>query len=557
MGYDETGIAARPRSRQVTLSIRADRITEDEIYSAMAKWDTGIKGSAFILHDSDFHDERSVEGIQKRYDELVAEGVKPDFEVPAIGDEKAPHYHIVLDFGSSPKYLHTVAKLFKTEPYMVEKLRGVKGFRDMMAYLTHITKRARDDGKCLYDYDDVKRVKFPQSPLFMGCKTYAEFAEKYLENCIDEDDYTVAVLKGRMTVKDVENSDPKYYLRNVSVLEHARRKYVRSLPTPKYLFNFYIGPSPRAKEGERGRIGKSLLSEALAYSQLKAMYPDVDFSGMSKNDLVDKGYIFWAGGAKVALQGYDGQPIIIWDDVRAENLVNVFGGFSHMLAALDNPPKPVDIHIKYGAVQLKNSVNIFTGIDSFPEFVENLKAQQNSDVEDSAQIKGRIPFFMALTQQYITAEGQFEYMTGTTKYDFKETYQNVLRHMSQHNLLAAYSDDENWVGQRYLKAQELIKQLREPDEEEQLSFDASVLMPIDENQLRMEFLQESILKGDSVFDVGYSSLVNADELRTFREWQMYIGDSSVSYTEYATEAFCMTGGKYGDWRDFLAWRQKD
>lgn len=451
-----------PRFRMVTMSLLADSITEQEIESALSTWDTGIKGSAYILHDKDVYLPREVKSIKKQYNELLAGGVQPDFDIPNIGDDKPPHWHILLHFGSSNRPVDTIANLFNTKPNMIQGVRGRSGFKNMLAYLAHITEKAQD--KFQYEYDDIKGLRFPDIATFAGMETYFDFAEAYINNILQDDDYGVAVMAGKMTLSDVKEVNPKYYLDNLTKLEKARHAYINSLPTPDILFNFYVGPAKGKRE--QGRIGKGIISDMLALSHLKAMYPNVDFNGMSRDALTRQGYIYYAGGDNVALQDYDGQPIIIWDDITSDNLLKTFGGSSRLFSALDTYPKPIALNIKYGKIYLKNRINIFNGIKPYDEFIRGLCREEikkfsprvdgivaDYEYTDQSQARGRIPFFMSITPDYITAEAQLEYWLGTDKHNIQKMYENVAIDVAKASLEYEHCDA---IGGPYLEAEAKI-----------------------------------------------------------------------------------------------------
>ena len=449
------------RFRVVTMSLLADTITEDAIIKALATWDKGIKGSAYILHDKDIYLPSEVKSIKKQYNDLLADGVQPDFDIPNVGDYKPPHWHILLHFGSTGRSVDAIAKLFNTKPNMIQAVRGRNGFKNMLAYLTHITEKAQD--KFQYEYDDIKGLRFPDIATFAGMETYFDFADAYMSNTLQDDDYCVAVMAGKMTLSDVKETNPKYYLDNLTKLEKARHAYINSLPTPDILFNFYVGPA-RGEQG--GRIGKGIISDMLALSHLKSMFPDVDFNGMDRDTLTRQGYIYYAGGDNVALQDYDGQPIIIWDDITSDNLLKTFGGSSRLFSALDTYPKPIALNIKYGRIYLKNRINIFNGIKPYDEFIRGLCREEikrfsqrvdgivaDYEYTDQAQARGRIPFFMSITPDYITAEAQLEYWLGSKEHNIQKMYENVAIDVAKASLEYEHCDV---IGEPYLEAEAKI-----------------------------------------------------------------------------------------------------
>ena len=440
-----------PRARTVTLSLLADQITEEKILEAFDKWNTGIKGSAYILHDQDFYCEKDVRNFKKRYDEIKATGADPDFEIPELGDKKPAHWHILLDFGSSGRTLSSIASVFGTSENMVQKVHnGTKGFVSMMAYLTHISVEAMQDGKHAYDFSEVKGFRLPAIPSFRGVNSYEDFAKAYEDGLVFGNNILKQVLQGKMIPRDIMEQYPDDYVKNDVAIDRMRARYVRDVqPMPRHRFNYYVGSKYGVGSGKTtGRIGKSVISQMLAITQLQIMYPEVDFTGMTPEELEKQGFVFYAGGKGVSLDKYDGQPVVIWEDARGYDLVKIFGGVNQLFQALDINPKPIGLNVKYGRVVMKNSVNIFNGSQNYDEFISDLSQAYRDEEdqwghtrairytkEDKSQAVGRFPFFILVSPETIEVGAQLQYLLGTNRFDFQATFKNHARLIAQQNLI--------------------------------------------------------------------------------------------------------------------------
>lgn len=497
------------RFRTVTLSLRADEgCTEGLIKKVLQHWSRGIKGSAYILHDKDSYIEKEVKDINKRLDNDIqalkdanAWTQEKEDELQAkkvaVGEHKPDHWHILLDFGSNPKSVSAIATMFHTIPSMVNRVHGgKKGFASMLAYLTHITPTAMNDDKFEYDTSEVKGLKFPETGEYDGFSTYEDFANAYLEGTFITDVTAKDVLQGRITPGELMKKDPEYFLKHETMIRRARINYNNSKPTPNTLFNYFVGAGSSDREGTQGRIGKGIMCKALALSHLSNMFPNIDFTDMTNDELTSKGYIYWTGGAGVPFQGYDGQPIIIWEDCRAYDLIKAFGGINNVFKSLDTHPKPIGLNIKYGEVYLKNSIFIFDGAQSYEEFINELSIkwvqERNSwgdshnvmkVKEDKSQAKGRFPFIIEITPSTISATIQLEYLIGTTRYNSRKTFRNDLRFLAQAKKLEVAS---NMVGKPFVDASANVLSVLdapkdEPDNllEEISEYEADVLKQAD------------------------------------------------------------------------------
>ena len=546
------------RARQVTMSLRADTITEDEIEAIFDKWDVGIKGGAYALHDCDIYNYKDVKKINRGIDKNI-EDIKTltdkhsqdeinelieeqEAKRVKVGDPKPAHYHIVLNFGKNAKTFGVIAKAFNTLPNMVQRITGgVKGFASMLAYLTHNTKKAQEDGKYVYDNDIVQRLVFPEEREFDGFEDYDDFIDAFINKEIEFDVTAKEVLNGKYTINDIIEKDPEYYLKYSSMIEKARRTYVNRLPTPKFLFNYYIGTLDSDREGSKGRIGKGIAAKTLAISLLAPDYPDVDFDSMSDDDLVKNGYVYWAGGAKVALQDYDGQKVIIWDDTRGYDLIKIFGGVSKLFAAWDTRPKPIPLDIKYDKVYLKNTYNIVNGTQTYTEFINELSVEYVEKVdgwgstkkvkrtkEDKSQAKGRFPFFIEVTPSFVTVNAQLDYLISSRKYNFNRTFKNDLKALVANGRI---QEAREILSKDYIEAQSVVIQgLEKPEvpdnpmleitgDEEQIielakkdgvSFDKEIIEKIEEDKREQEWLEmKEKLKKDYNIEISDNEPVDA------------------------------------------------
>lgn len=440
------------RFRTVTLALRVDKgCTKELIEEVFRRWYRGIKGGAYILHDKDVYVEKEVKDINSRIEKdiqaLKDAGVwtqeaedEARKEMVAVGDHKPDHWHILIDFGKGARSAASIATMFHTTPNMVMQVRGrQKGFANMLAYFTHITPQAMEDGKHEYDPSEVRGLIFPELTAYEDFKDYNDFAQAYLEGKLTLDATAKDVLEGKMTVDELMKKDPEYFLRHETMIRRARLNYINSLPTPAVLWNYFIGTGSSDREGTQGRIGKGLMCRALAISHLTGMFPDIDFFSMTDDELKKKGYIYWTGGTGVEFQGYDGQPIVIWEDCRGYDLIKAFKGVNQVYKALDTHPKPIGINIKYGEIYLKNSIFIFDGAQSYSDFIADLSVawhRENDEYgrehnvmqtkEDKSQAKGRFPFIVEITPSTISATAQLEYLLGTKNYNFRHTFKNDL-----------------------------------------------------------------------------------------------------------------------------------
>lgn len=81
------------------------------------------------------------------------------------------------------------------------------------------------------------------------------------------------------------------------------------------------------------------------------------------------------GAEGVSFDGYDGQPVIIWNDCRAGELIKTLGGRGNVFNVFDTHPSKGKQNIKYGSVNLVNRVNIVNSVQSYTEFLDGLAGE--------------------------------------------------------------------------------------------------------------------------------------------------------------------------------------
>lgn len=357
---------------------------EKHILDGIVKREAGLKRWAYVLHDKDTYTEHDV----------------PDGK--SIGDMKPRHWHVVLEFKNGTSF-DSVANSFKLPTYLVEKVEGYHGFWDMMRYFTHMDEKQQALGKHVYEVDEIKVSD--DSVL----DDYYKFLEKKLEVPDSIENILEKVRTDGMSLKDAKKKlsamdSTKYYMH----LKRARDEYLQNVPMPVHRTNYYVTGL--------GGTGKSTFAIMMA----KSMFPD----------LSDEECFYIVGDKNVALDEYNGQPVIIWDDWRANTFISQFGRET-VFKMFDVAPKEAIYNKKFGSVRLINSVNIVTAVTSFKDFINGLSGNYtdrfgNAHVsEDDTQAYRRFPFFVEVSSESIDVYAS-HYAIGMTN-GTHQSYKSILR----------------------------------------------------------------------------------------------------------------------------------
>lgn len=340
-------------------------LTEEKIKVALLSHRM-IKRWAYICHDKDMYSALDEEQNAKHKE----------------GALKPRHWHIVIELGTRQIEIGVVAKWFGIADNFVETAKGAGAFLDCVQYLTHEDNKQRELGKRLYeDLCVCSNFDFRAE-----LDKRAENKAKYGRDLNERDRFRNEVLYHGMTLRQVIERNPLAYQTDFPFLERCRLKYISKIAeSPKIRINYYI-------EGEGG-MGKGLISRAIA----RAL---IDESGSMREDDI----YFEVGADKATFEGYDGQPVIIWNDCRAITLLEKLDGRENVFNVFDPFPSNIQQNVKYSAVRLNNIINIVNSVQPWHEFLDGLAGDytrkgKSQKSEDKNQSYRRFPFFLVLHEE--------------------------------------------------------------------------------------------------------------------------------------------------------------
>ena len=340
-------------------------LSEDKILDALSH--RSIKRWAYVYHDKDVYTEED-------------EKENPEHKA---GTHKNNHWHIVIESPNNNLYFSVVANWFGVPENFIEKKKGRGAFLDAVEYITHEHPKQQALGKHLYSDDEIKANFDFRDAL----TTHQERRAKYGRDLTDKEVLRNDVLFHGLTLREASDKYPLLYQEDFTYLEKCRLRYLSKFsPLPKVRMNYYI-------EG-KGGVGKGLISRALARSL-------VDRTGtMNAEDIY-----YEVGANNVNFEGYDGQPVLIWNDCRAVTLLHKLGGRENVFNIFDPYPPDIQQNIKYGAIRLTNAINIVNSIQPWSEFLDGLagtyktKDGEEQKAEDASQSYRRFPFFLVLHEE--------------------------------------------------------------------------------------------------------------------------------------------------------------
>lgn len=313
-----------------------------------------LRNYAYVIHDRDFYTQDDEDEAAS----AIAMGSKR--RVIKAGEKKPEHIHIELQLRTA-KTAQALIKWISCAGlqvpmqwvvYVRENRDGEAAtFDDKCAYLCHEREPDKapyryDEIMCTFDYEEMMKRYILRQARKSKSKMSRAFQTEHI-NKIASGEETVAGFISQFGYAVYEQNKAKY--------DHAEQYFYRTrYPGTGFRLTYLVtGPST---------VGKTPLAKFLACS----LFPE--FTNPRE-------VYFSVGDAGATLQGYNGQPVIIWDDWRAIDFIRQFGRekvFSGLFAV---HPDPTDFNIKYGSVVLRHTVNIVTCIDSVNVFARELAGE--------------------------------------------------------------------------------------------------------------------------------------------------------------------------------------
>lgn len=371
----------------------------------------GFKQWHWIKHDKDVYTEAEVKKIP---------GAK-------LGDPKAPHFHVAIRTKSYTS-VATVSGAFGVQPSQVE-VKPPSSFLDLVEYHTH----EHDNQAGKYPYPDEECHATPGWNWRVDLDDHKEAriergqgkAEKRLL-----DKLMVKVMHGDLTLQQVREEHPVEYGRNLTKFQKWRADFLRHCESPEQVINFYIcGP---------GGVGKDLLAKALA----RALAPELKIP------------YFKLGGENVSFEGYDGQPVVIWEDMRVPDMIRVAksrGMLFRILGPYRSPEEAPIVNIKNSSTQLVNRVNIVTGPTEYEDFLKGLAGEYESyqngqrvrhTAENVAQGFRRFPLVIPVNEGEFSIFVNEGFLKGTREYETYEKHLHFRQNLEAlHRRLSSMEDE--------------------------------------------------------------------------------------------------------------------
>lgn len=333
--------------------------------------------TANIMQYEEFLSEDKIKSVLENYKSIEKYAyIKHDKDIDENGVMKKPHFHIVLKL-KTPVPLVQVAVWFGIATQYVEIPKGQNAFIQCVQYLTHESASQQAKNKHRYDDSEVK-ANFDFRQLI------DEYEEKKLNSSIKgaskKDEIRKKVMLGELKLSEIEVDD---YVKDLATLQKCRVEYLRKFAKlPPSRTNYFI-------RGGSG-TGKTFSSRALA----KALIDP-------NNTMRDEEVFFTTGQGGAMFQGYDGQPVIIFDDIRSWDLLNYYNKNAGAIFNLfDTVPSASEQNIKFGSVKLVHTISIVNSIQTFDEFSADIcyRVKETGVNEPDKQMFRRFPIFLEIKE---------------------------------------------------------------------------------------------------------------------------------------------------------------
>ena len=377
-----------------------------------------VKGTVFSIMQQREDENGHIQMTQEQWDGFIEALEKDDLlyrsaciwhdkDESETGGPGRLHFHGVVQLkpGVEARRIQQISKLLKIPSSRIEvpEFAWSKGrkittgrnfaelsFFDLASYLTHETKKAKDDNKYPYpreevltnagfDFNEYLNAGRPKTGQGSSGKKSEE--EKLGNELVNK------VFYEGMTIKEARNhfDYATVYAPNRRKILNARADYLAEQPPPPFRVNIYIG-------GE-GNAGKDITAEALARELIPGEWIPKKVEPF-----------FTVGGDKVPWEGYDGQECVIIEEARADILIHKFGR-DDLFTFLNPFPKTQSVHVKNSSTVLKNWLTIMTGPTDGQTFARQLAGEyvdkygMKHEAESLKQGYRRIPIIVSVTPE--------------------------------------------------------------------------------------------------------------------------------------------------------------
>lgn len=391
-------------------------LTEHQIklaltHKVIARW-------AYVLHDKDVYSLKDESDSQEKAREAQEKGEAVIPQIHYHGTPKAPHWHIAIETPSSARDTAEIAKWFGVKENYVEIKKGRGAFLDAVEYLTHESDKQQALGKYRYDDSEIKAsIGFDWRTALTDRQMMIAKHGRMLgpkEKMRDD------VLRHGKTLLQCLEDDPVMYAADFSTLKRLRMDYISRMEPPRTRINYYV-------EG-RGGVGKGLFSRGLA--RMLAVQYNPELAGLG-----DSAMYFEVGADGALFECYDGQPVIIWNDWRAFDLLKALKGRGNVFTVFDTHPTRQKQNVKYASINLCNVVNIVNSVQPYVEFLDGLAGEYDDKdgnrrgVEDKGQSYRRFPVIIPIHEADFDIMLNRGFMEGSAAFTEYLEYGNVRANM--------------------------------------------------------------------------------------------------------------------------------
>lgn len=495
-----------PRTGDYIQSL-TDIITELNRYKSFSFW-------AYAVHDKDIYTQDAIDDMHNTLAlEAKKLGLKDEGAIAqyvsanvwaTVGDRKPVHVHIVVRMNSALE-IWKIANWLGVPEHLIHIVKGKGALLDCTEYLTHEDEKQQALGKYRYDDSAVHTsVSFEDWRQQLDTRKVNE--AKYGKGKTNVEKAIIDVLKyGKTVLQCYHDMDPNDYINNLSKLQKARAEYLlRCAEYPNTRITFYVC-------GEGGE-GKGVCCRLLA----RALCPDLSES---------KEIMFAYGDSGITFDSYDGQPVILFSDMRAVDFMAGSGRKTTLSTVLEaHPDDDVGlVNVKFGYTKLIHKFNIINGVDPYEDFIKQLAGEytdkqglkHHAEDKQLEQFYRRVPIIIPIDGDCFDILVNTGIFRGTREYD---TYMSIA------SIVGNFGKLQRACGNNKPLMIDMSKPLVDPIVETAKQVEAKIDVPDKtEEQIRAE-----------VARMGYGIRINGDgstDAQTQREYELFVETWKVVYPD--------------------------